>query len=746
LRFAWALDLVVFARCKDAGDGVVVFSLLPSSCSQSIRLVGSFETQTGEFPSSRAGRLFADAQKRPGRKAIRLGTLLVAGLFLMMFALPAFAADRAYYINNRPGSNCSDGGPHTLAQPWCTFAPVNKIGTFAPGDRILLARGASWNQEMSLRGRGTANEPITLGAYGSGPNPKILRNQAVSDICVLLTDANYWDISDLEVGRASVGILLHYTQPFNNGVNISNIYVHDNKGIWGSYSTEYPVSRKVLDPFATSLNINLSSGILFNIASHVKFSASQYVLKGVTVNNVRGRNNVDSVAFDAEANTIDNQDGHNAFQDVLLDDLVFSSDNGHAADPYQRAGLGCSDSLRLLGMTNVTLMNSVLFDEAACHTPTGTSAVILGRVSKIKFINNIFFGVPASDSPDETAIDFEWSEDQVDLDGNLFAANAGAGVEILNIHPGDHTTAIDFSGNTFAQNAYSHRPGAASVWEDNNGHGYGTPTGKIRNNLYFEEHGRFLDGRNIKLIADANELQTTTAANYAAEQFSGTQGKHQWHYMYELADSTWSDMTLYSGSVANGAWRTADRGYVSAFYLAPAPCTGSCKSGGVARAWVAPHAGIVSIRGVVLQADGNGSRVNAAIKHVSGHNVTQIWPSTGEGQLINGSDQLGHEANADDIQVSEGDVIRFEVYGSGDHASEAVSWTPSIGYIDRRSPSHSQVSGAAALLAIPGSAPAQGQPADEQDSQSAKAEFRTVSYSTRSASTGLNPAARRAGR
>ena len=211
-----------------------------------------------------------------------------------------------------------------------------------------------------------------------------------------------------------------------------------------------------LDPFASSLNINLSSGILFNIASYLTYSNAQYVLRGVTVSDVMGTNNLDSVAFDAEKNSIDNQDGHNAFQDVVLSGLILSSDNGNAAKVYQAAGLGCSDSLRLLGMTNVTVMNSVLFDEAGCHTGTGTAAVILGRVSHVRFVNNIIFGVQASGSPDETGIDFEWSEDHVDLHGNLFAGNAGPAVEILNIHGGDHSSELDFSGNTFAQNAHSH--------------------------------------------------------------------------------------------------------------------------------------------------------------------------------------------------------------------------------------------------------------------------------------------------
>jgi len=617
---------------------------------------------------------------RLGRNTSFATLIVLAGM--LGIAVPASAAT-TYYINNRPDSKCSDGGAHTEAQPWCTFSPANKIKTFAPGDQILLARGASWNQQMTLAGHGTASDPITLGAYGLGPDPKILRNQAISDICVLLTDASYWDISNLEVGRASVGILLHYTQLFNNGIKISHIYAHDNKGIWAGYSPEYPVHRKVPDPFASSLNINLSSGILFNMASYLTFSSSQYVLKGVTVSDVRGANNVDSLAFNAETNTIDNQDGHNAFQDVVLNGLVFASDNGHAAPIYQNAGLGCSDALRLLGMTNVTLMNSVLLDEAGCRTPTGTAAVILGRVNKIRIVNNIFFGVPHSGSPDETAIDFEWAESDVALHANLFASNAGPAVEILNIHLGDHTNAIDFSSNTFTDNAHSHRPGAASVWEDNNGRGYGVPSGKIRNNLFFEQHGRFLAGKNISLISDVNQRETATAANYAAELFSAVQGKNHWRYMYESSDSTWNDLPQYSATLENGAWTRGDEQLVSAFNLLPGSCSGSCSTGGVARAWVAPRSGVVSIRGRILKSDRHGGNgVHASINLVSSHDVEQIWPATGRRQLVASTDEAGFGTDVDSIRVAQGDVIRFEVHANGDNAHDAVSWTPSVGYVD----------------------------------------------------------------
>ena len=620
---------------------------------------------------------------KPSRRSW-LFAILCSVLCLLGFGVAASAQGTAYYINNQAGANCSDGGPHTLAQPWCSFAPANKIRTFLPGDQILLARGAAWNQELSLTGRGTATEPITLSAYGTGASPKILRNQQVSDVCILLTDASHWKISDLEVGRASVGILMHYTQLFNSGISISNIDAHDNKGIWGGYSTEYPVHRRVLDPFAYSLNVNLSSGILFNVASYLTYTSSQYVLRDVTVSDVRGTNNLDSVAFDAESNTIDNQDGHNAFQNVNLRGLVLSSDNGNASKAYEAAGLGCSDSLRLLGMTNVTVMNSVLFEEAGCRTPSGTAAVILGRVSQVTFVNNIIFGVPATGSPDETGIDFEWSEDHVSLQANLFAANAGPGVEILNIHPGDHSSELDFNGNTFAGNAQARQPGAASVWEDNKGRGYATPAGKIRNNLYFEPHGRFFSGKRISSIANIGNVQTSFSANYAAEQFSATQGKNQWHYLYQAPDSTWAEMPHYIAA-DTGAWEAKPGQFISAFTMAPGSCTAACEVNGVARAWVAIHPGTVSIRGLMVAVDqASGTRVTAAINLVSGRNVIPIWPSPSGRQLVDALDQTGSATDVDNIQVAAGDTIRFEVHGITNGASAAVSWTPSIGYVANR--------------------------------------------------------------
>ena len=596
--------------------------------------------------------------------------------------LSATAAAEAnqYFINNQAGSHCNDAGPHSMTQPWCSFAPINRVGVLSPGDQILLARGGTWNEQLTLTGSGNVIQPITLSAYGTGPNPRILRNEATDDICVLLTNISNWNIEHLEVGKASVGLLLHYTNLSHEGITINDVYAHDSKGIWSGFSREYPVRHGVVDPFAASLNINLSAGILFNISPNLTFSSSQYVAKKISVSNIRGAHNVDSVAFDAEMTTTDGEDGHNAFQNVTLNGLILSDDDGHVAKEYQSAGLGCSDSLRLLGVMNLTLLNSVLYDEAACHTPLGTAAVILGRVQSVTLTNNIIFGVPSTSSPDETGIDLEFSEAQVNSHGNLFAENAGPGIEILNIHPSDHTTDVNLVDNAFLDNARTLH-GAASVWEKNAGSGYAVPSGSIGNSLYSESSGAFFKGNASGLIRQFNNVSTLTLPNYAAEQFSTKQGSNDWHYMYETGPSTWGDIPHYVTTDYNGAWEVSSAQYVSAFALAPASCDGSCDTGGVARVWVAPRSGSVDLRGWILKSDSQGgSGVYAEINLISGQNVKRLWPASTDRQLIVGTDQVGYATDVSSVSIQAGDMIRFEVAANGDNSYDTVSWTPSVAY------------------------------------------------------------------
>ena len=93
-------------------------------------------------------------------------------------AVPGFAEDvptasprgTTYYVAN--GGDDGNAGTDPGA-PWLTLARVGSA-SFLPGDSILLERGDTWYEALTLPSSGLAGDPITIGAYGSGPQPRIL--------------------------------------------------------------------------------------------------------------------------------------------------------------------------------------------------------------------------------------------------------------------------------------------------------------------------------------------------------------------------------------------------------------------------------------------------------------------------------------------------------------------------------------------------------------------------------------------
>ena len=77
----------------------------------------------------------------------------------------------SYYVNAVSGD---DGNSGTCPQQALkSLYAVNRL-TLNPGDQVLLARGSVFShQYLHLRARGTAQAPITIGAYGQGDLPVI---------------------------------------------------------------------------------------------------------------------------------------------------------------------------------------------------------------------------------------------------------------------------------------------------------------------------------------------------------------------------------------------------------------------------------------------------------------------------------------------------------------------------------------------------------------------------------------------
>ncbi|MBJ6724265.1 dockerin type I repeat-containing protein [Geomesophilobacter sediminis] len=92
-------------------------------------------------------------------------------VILLIMLMPGGALGTTYYVSTS-GDDGNDG--ISPATPWKSLFKLNRT-LFLPGDTILFKRGDVWSgadmAPIIPASSGTAGNPITWGAYGSGPNP-----------------------------------------------------------------------------------------------------------------------------------------------------------------------------------------------------------------------------------------------------------------------------------------------------------------------------------------------------------------------------------------------------------------------------------------------------------------------------------------------------------------------------------------------------------------------------------------------
>ncbi len=78
--------------------------------------------------------------------------------------------DTTYYIDNKQGDDSLDGkSPETA---WKTLERA-RAQVFQPGENLLFKRGSIWTDTLEVKNNGTAEHPISIGAYGVGVDPII---------------------------------------------------------------------------------------------------------------------------------------------------------------------------------------------------------------------------------------------------------------------------------------------------------------------------------------------------------------------------------------------------------------------------------------------------------------------------------------------------------------------------------------------------------------------------------------------
>lgn len=189
--------------------------------------------------------------------------------FLWLLACPLAPVSQAgntrYFVDCANGNDGADGLAESTA--WLTLTPVNSR-TFTAGDRILLRRGTRCSGALTPGGSGTAAEPITIGAWGSGSAPVIDGGAALS--VVEFIDQEGWHVEDIETaGGTRFGIHVGANRPLTH-FRITNVAVHDVHGalaaknsgliVIGVESPGGTVSDVVIDG-ATAWNSTQWSGI-----------------------------------------------------------------------------------------------------------------------------------------------------------------------------------------------------------------------------------------------------------------------------------------------------------------------------------------------------------------------------------------------------------------------------------------------------------------------------------------------------
>lgn len=75
----------------------------------------------------------------------------------------------AYYIDPVEGNDANSG--RSPQEAWKTLEKASTV-SLIPGEQLLLKRGATLNGQLEINARGTAAQPVTVGAYGDSQLPK----------------------------------------------------------------------------------------------------------------------------------------------------------------------------------------------------------------------------------------------------------------------------------------------------------------------------------------------------------------------------------------------------------------------------------------------------------------------------------------------------------------------------------------------------------------------------------------------
>jgi hypothetical protein len=154
--------------------------------------------------------------------------LLVAALAIVLCVAPARAARGVTRYVDCSAATSGDGSRRS---PWNDLATANATA-LAPGDRLLLRRGATCAGPLAPTAAGSSEQPVQIGAYGAGPRPRVAGDEQDA---VLLRNTSHTILRDLEVTNSGAearrrGVHVVADGQLVEDVTVRGLYVHDVDG------------------------------------------------------------------------------------------------------------------------------------------------------------------------------------------------------------------------------------------------------------------------------------------------------------------------------------------------------------------------------------------------------------------------------------------------------------------------------------------------------------------------------------
>jgi len=137
-------------------------------------------------------------------------------------------------VDTQQGNDTNDG--RATSRAWKTLARIT-TATFQPGDVVAFKRGQTWTGSATLDESGTASNPITVAAWGTGTPPTLTnpgqfpgcqpinmfgeRNQSPNALDYIYQDTNFQVLSKMDDFAASLSgdVLQAWAGPLSAALN-----------------------------------------------------------------------------------------------------------------------------------------------------------------------------------------------------------------------------------------------------------------------------------------------------------------------------------------------------------------------------------------------------------------------------------------------------------------------------------------------------------------------------------------------